>query len=157
MLLCCATDVFAETGLILKELAIHSPNDQAIFNLKRLIIADTEVKVKALKFPDNNGKILIMDIPALNTKDFADLITPSLGLPITSDTIAAVTKKIHSYLDSRGFKEIHILIPDQNVSTGELRIAVITGKFTLAHLCLSSIAKINTPLSFDPNRGTNHY
>jgi len=153
ILLSYMTFSFAETQLDKSELAIRSQNNQVIFKLNRLILADTEVKVKALKFPNNNGKILIMDIPALNTKDFADLITPSLGLPITSETISAVTKKIHSYLDSRGFKEIHILVPDQNVSTGELRIAVITGKFTLAHLCLSSIAKINTPLSFDPNRG----
>jgi len=119
-------------------------SDNTKFTFKRLILSDTEYKVLNLRFPNDKGKLLIMDIPILNTKEFDQLIEPFIGKALDQSLIDTISSSISNYLKSKNFPPPAIIIPEQNISKGELRIVVVIGKFMLSHLFLTSSAKINS-------------
>jgi hemolysin activation/secretion protein len=108
------------------------------FKFRRLIIADTEVKVLNLRFPSKEGTLLIMDIPALNTQAFNDLVKTFVNKPINSEFISTISTAIKHYLISNRQDRPTVIIPAQNVATGDLRLVVVVGKYSLAQLKLLS-------------------
>ena len=123
------------------------------FPLLKILIANSESKVKSLRFPKSDSKILILDISTLNTKEFADKMSKYFGNDINAATIKAISEDIKIFLATKGYKQPDIYVPDQNISNGELRLAVIDGEAKLAHLCLTSIQKINTSINYNELKG----
>jgi hemolysin activation/secretion protein len=116
------------------------------FSFKHLYIADAEGKVSQLILPENvKNRIIIMDVPILNTKDFADSLDAYYGRPIDTALIDEISNLVINYIKKRGINLVNVITPPQNVASGDIRLVVITGRYTLAKLYLSSIEKINTP------------
>ena len=115
------------------------------FNFRHLYIADTEYKVTQLHMPESvNSHIIVMDVPILNTKPFADLFNSYYNQPITSVLLQTITNEVKRYIKAHGINLANVIIPEQNVSSGDIRLVVVLGKYTLAKLYLCSIEKITT-------------
>ena len=121
------------------------------FVFKRLIIADTEVKALNLKFPNQQGKLLIMDTPGLNNKEFAKLIEAFYSKPIDQTLITNLTNSIKDYLTSNHLSPVTIIIPNQNIADGDLRLVVVVGKYTLSRLKIASVESIAASLKLNKN------
>lgn len=119
------------------------------YKFKRLIIADTEEKVINLKFPAAAGNILIMDVPALNSKEFSSLIDPFYGRSLNAELINQLSAVITQFLTSKGLKRITVLLPEQNIQSPDLRLTVVIGKFSLAQIYIYNLTDPNT--TFTPN------
>lgn len=113
------------------------------FKFRRLILADTEEKVLNLRFPNQNGTLLIMDVPSLNTQEFNDLTKSYINQPITSEFISKLSTAIKEYLRSKHQDRPMVTIPAQNVASGELRLVVVTGKYSLAQIKLLSLDRLH--------------
>ena len=130
-----------------------TPIATASFKFKRLLIADTEVKALNLHFPSSEGKILIMDIPSLNCDEFAQLILPFYNHDLNSELIEHLNTLITDFVHKKLNLNATVLIPNQNITQGDLRLVVIIGRYKLARLYLTSISKKNTQVSFDSDTG----
>ena len=123
------------------------------YKLKRILISDTEHKVTNLHFPGTEGKILIMDIPVLNSPEFAHLLEPLLGSTINSQLIDHLDTSITDFVHTRLNASATVIVPNQNISNGDLRLVITIGRYKLARLYLTSIRKKNTQTSFPANTG----
>ena len=127
---------------------------EGVFKLNHLIISDSEQKVLNLRFPENvNGKVLIMDIPLLNTPDFADYVKKYFDNTISRQLIENLKASITKFLTSKGQKLVTVIIPNQNIARGELRLVVVQGSFSLAQLYLTSVEKSLEPFIAPVNAG----
>jgi len=138
--LCTTTCTYAQKNAINTTTTTVNNNTKFIF--KRLIIADSELKVMNLRFPNDTGRYLIMDTPGLNNQEFSKLLDPFFGKPINNTLIAEITDAIKSYLHTHNQQQSVLLFPNQNVSQGEIRLVVVIGKYMLSRLYLSSLSKI---------------
>ena len=119
------------------------------FLFNHLYIADTEEKVTQLHMPESvKSHIIIMDLPILNTTEFADQLNPLYDKVINSALIDQVASLVKSYIRSHGVDLVNVMIPPQNIASGDIRLVVVTGRFTLAKLYLTSIESLNTKVSY---------
>ena len=102
--------------------------------LKRLIISDTTEAVANINFPNNPGKILIINVSPLNAKAFADEINACFDKHITLQLCLQLSDLIKAFLHKQGVQRVHVIIPAQNTTNGDLRLAVVTGKFSINQL-----------------------
>ena len=114
----------------------HNTVTRYLFN--RLIISDTEDKTVNLHFPNaKEGHILVMDVPILNTDAFGDLIKPLYGKAISPQLIISLSETIEHFVKSKIKAPVTVIIPAQNISTGDIRFVVVIGSYNLARLVLA--------------------
>ena len=121
----------------------HNSISSTSFTFKHLYIADTEEKVAQLHMPDTvKSHIIVMDVSILNKPAFADLLSPFYGKAITPTLIDQISALISDYIKKQGVSLVNVITPEQNIASGDIRLIVVTGKFTLARLYLSSLEKL---------------
>ncbi len=126
----------------------------ASFKLKHLLISDTEAKVSSLKHPEgvaDQVHIVEMDVPYLNTAAFSDLLDPYFGKSITPDLFKDLTFTIKHYLNSQGQKLVSVIIPEQSVSKGDIRLVVVVGRYSLSRLYLTTLENSRLPFKIPEN------
>jgi hemolysin activation/secretion protein len=123
------------------------------FKFQKLYIADSEEKVNNLINPSISDRLVIMDVPVLNNKEFLDLIQIYFEKPITPETLNEISQRIKSFIISRFKGPVSVVIPKQNVSKGDIRLVVVTGKYTLAKLYFTNYEKSLLPFSPLENSG----
>jgi len=132
------------------------PSSAASFKLRHLLISDTESKVEALKHPDgpaDNAPIVEMDVPYLNSQSFSDLVQPYFGKTITPELINDLSSNIKKYLYAHGNKLVSIIIPEQSVKEGDIRLVVVVGRYTLSRIYLTTLENSLNPIKIPDNAG----
>jgi hemolysin activation/secretion protein len=111
------------------------------YNLSRIVISDTSEKAAALKVVPGAGQVVIDDAPVLgnilNNQEFASLVSPLFGRPITDDALAALVAACSSCAKSHGAVLAAVQIPGQSITGGELRLAVFFGDYPLRRIIIS--------------------
>jgi hemolysin activation/secretion protein len=107
------------------------------YNLSRLLISDTQEKAAMLKASPDSGQIVIQDEPLLANEEFASLVAPLFGHPITDDTFATLVASCAAYARKHGSVLAAVQIPNQSITGGELRLAVIFGNHPLRRITIS--------------------
>jgi len=149
--------LFVMEGQYLTAQTLESkPSLSASFKLKHLLISDTEAKVASLKHPEgaaDNAHIVEMDVPYLNTKAFSDLVDPFINQTITPELFKSLTVTIKQYLRTKGHKLVSVIIPEQSVTKGDLRLIVVVGRYTLSRLYLTTLENSLQPIKIPENAG----
>ena len=107
------------------------------YNLSRLLISDTQEKASALRAAPDAGQIVIQDVPLLATAEFASLIAPLFNRPITDESLATLVGACTSYARQHGALLAAVQIPNQSITGGELRLAVVFGSYPLRRIIIS--------------------
>ncbi|MGD1031918.1 MAG: ShlB/FhaC/HecB family hemolysin secretion/activation protein [Opitutaceae bacterium] len=114
------------------------------YNLSRIVISDTSEKAAALRVAPGAGQVVIDDAPILgnilNNREFASLVAPLFGRPITDDALASVVAACASCARSHGAVLAAVQIPGQSIAGGELRLAVFFGDYPLRRIIISDTA-----------------
>ena len=94
--------------------------------LKKLLIADTELKVTALPM-DSGGssRVFVQDVEVLGAADFPAVIEPFMGKPFSVEMVKEVAGVISDYAKAHG-RTVYISAPEQaeSVLAGGLRFAI---------------------------------
>jgi hemolysin activation/secretion protein len=100
------------------------------FQLKKLIIADTEAKAAAL--PATSGgdaKVFVQDVSVLSEPGFAASVESFLGKPITNDLLNGLANAIAQFARQNDRLIVKVLPPNQDISAGIFRLAVVVGRY----------------------------
>ena len=106
-----------------------SASPAPVYKLVRLLIADTEAKAIALQAAPEAGAVVVQDVPVLAPKGFTAVIQRYIGQPLTTELVNRVAGDIQAYVRRQDRLVVDTLIPTQDISTGELRMVVIIGKY----------------------------
>jgi hemolysin activation/secretion protein len=123
------------------------------YNLSRLLVSDSPEKAAALKAGPGAGQVVIDDVPGLaaivSNQEFASLVTPLFGRPITDTALAALVAAFTACAHSHGAILAAVQIPDQSITGGELRLAVVVGNYPLHRIVIvdtpSAAAAVRLP------------
>jgi len=138
LLLLASLQIFLSFGSSVKG---QNVNHNYTFN--HLIISDSEDKVTNLRFPDSTqGHILVMDVSVLNTEAFSNTIKPLYGKSITPQLFNDLATIIENFVKTRTQSPVTVIIPPQNISSGDIRFVVVIGRYNLARLVLAG-PKVN--------------
>jgi hemolysin activation/secretion protein len=123
------------------------------FLLRWVLIADTAAKTGGLKPPSDSNNIVIEDVPLLNTKDFANLIHPYIGRPISAALVEQLVKGITNFVKEHGQQLVYVTVPEQNIAQGALRVVVVLGRYNLSRLLISDSQEKAAALNAGPGAG----
>jgi hemolysin activation/secretion protein len=123
------------------------------YNLKRLIVANTEAKAGSLVPRPNDGTIIVDDEPSLASNAFLKAMTPYFGQPITDESVNKMVDDIDKYLQARGEILAHWSLPRQYVSTGMLRIGVTVGRYPIRRVIVAETPRAAQGVVVGPNSG----
>jgi hemolysin activation/secretion protein len=121
--------------------------------LKRVLISDSEAKVAQLVAPTAKDHIVVEDEPTLNTKAFADLVTPFIGQTVTAQLVEHLVDGITAFVKQQGQPLVYVTVPQQNVADGSLRVVVILGRYNLTRLLISDSEAKAAALRAAPDAG----
>ena len=107
------------------------------YNLARLLISDTQDKAAALKAGPDSGQIVLEDEPLLASADFAARVAPLFGRPITDEAISSLVASCTAFAKQRGAVLAAVQVPNQSITGGELRLALIFGVHPLSHIIIA--------------------
>ena len=97
--------------------------------LRWLLLADSEEKAQQMSIGAGEANVLIEGIPLLDKADFVKSIAPFFGQPITKEQINELGKVITAYVKKQDRVLVTVLAPDQSIGKGELRLAVVLGRY----------------------------
>ena len=81
--------------------------------------------------------IVVLDEPLLGSDEFSDLLSGYRGKPLTADSIKSIERDITSYLKAKGQKLVDVVVPEQNIANGQLRLGVMVGRYDLFRLLIT--------------------
>ncbi len=96
--------------------------------LQRLVLADTEEA--ALAAPPDFEIVRPVNLPLLDAPDFPSVIAPLVGRPITTELLNDVGNAIAKYAREHDRLITRVLIPNQNVTDGTVRLVVVFGRYS---------------------------
>ncbi len=101
-----------------------------VYTLKKLIIADTDVKAAALP-PESGGEsaVFVQDVAVLADATFPGKIAPFIGKPLTNELLNALANTIAQHARENDRLIVKVLPPNQDISTGIFRLAVVVGRY----------------------------
>lgn len=106
-------------------------NESPVYPMKRLVLADTETGVLGVAIdPSSATSVYTRGLPLLEAADFAPVIAPFIGKPIGLDLINSVGDAIGKYARAHDRLITKVLVPNQNVADGTLRLVVLFGRFS---------------------------
>jgi hemolysin activation/secretion protein len=118
------------------------------YELGRLVIGGSFETARDAQIAPNAGQIVIDDLPVVAQQSFAVAMAPYFGQPITDESLDSIIGAITSYVKTQGQIVAKVLLPPQDIRTGQLRLAVYVGRYPLRRLVLASspadLAKINS-------------
>jgi hemolysin activation/secretion protein len=106
------------------------------YNLSRLIITDNPEIAIALKPGPGAGQVVINHVPILANEEFARLVTPLFGRPITDEALSALVAACTACARSHGAILAAVQIPEQSITGGELRLTVVVGNYPLRRIII---------------------
>jgi hemolysin activation/secretion protein len=110
-----------------------------VFRLRHLLIADT--RGKAEKMAISHGRTGIWDVPLLGTEEFDSAMDAYFGKPITPEMIERLKGDLTAFVKRKGQQLVDVMVPDQNISGGELRLVVVIGHYDLTRLVITNDEK----------------
>jgi len=123
------------------------------YDLRRLLIAGSETGVADMQVSQDAGQIVLQDVPVLGTPEFGAAVAPSIGRPITNESIGVLISEISAYLRKHDELLAKAYIPTQDISHGELRLAVITGRYPLRAVLISDTPEKAARVRAQPGDG----
>lgn len=96
--------------------------------LKKLLIADSEAKIKTLPIGSGgNTHVVVQDVAALSASDFPAVIAPFVGRPFSIELVNEIAGVIIDYAKAHD-RIVSIAAPEQaeSVQAGELRFVVVS-------------------------------
>lgn len=103
---------------------------QPVFFLRKLLIADSEAKVANLPSESGgNGTVFVQDVPVLSAPDFAAVVAPFVGKSISGELLNNLANAIAAYARLHDRLIIKVAPPNQDVSAGVFRLAVVVGRY----------------------------
>jgi len=118
------------------------------YDLGRLVIGGSYETARDAQVAPNAGQIVVDDLPVVAQQSFAVAMAPYLGKPITDESLDSIIRAITSYVKTQGQLVAKVLLPPQDIRTGQLRLAVYVGNYPLRRVVLASspaaLAKIKS-------------
>ena len=108
------------------------------YNLRRLMVAGGESQAASMKAAADATQIVVQDMPALATRDFAAAMAPYFGRPITDDSVSRMSADICAYVRGTGALVAAVAIPTQSIEGGEFRIGVVIGRYPLKRILIAN-------------------
>lgn len=100
------------------------------FVLKRVVIADTEEAALAVKVdPTSPSTTYVHNVRVFTNDDFPAAMAQYIGRPITGQLVNDLGDALTKYARTHDRLIASVQIPNQNVSEGTLRFAVVIGRF----------------------------
>ena len=109
------------------------------FKLRHLLIADT--REKAAKLSISQGRIGVWDVPLLGTQEFNDVMGVYFGRPITPESVERLERDLTAFVRRKGQQLVDVMVPDQNITGGDLRLVVVIGHYDLTRLVITNDEK----------------
>lgn len=102
-----------------------------VYRLKRVLIADSEAHVMAMKPDPKDTRIVqVQDVRLLTRPDFQAVIAPFVGDRIDGKLLTRLGSAIAQYAKAHDRMLAQVLMPKkQNVADGSLRLMVVIGRF----------------------------
>jgi len=106
------------------------PSAAPVFMLKKLIIADTDVKAAALP-ADSGGDsaVFVQDVTVLAGATFEGKMATFIGKPITNELLNTLANTIAQHARENDRLIVKVIPPNQDISTGIFRLAVVVGRY----------------------------
>ena len=106
------------------------PSAPLVFMLKKLIIADTDVKAAALP-ADSGGDsaVFVQDVAVLAGAAFQGKMAGFIGKPITNELLNTLANAIAQHARENDRLIVKVIPPNQDISTGIFRLAVVVGRY----------------------------
>jgi hemolysin activation/secretion protein len=109
---------------------LGAATESPTFLFKRLALADSEAAVLAIKPDDSSPAILyVQGIPLLQQPDFEKTVAPFIGKPIGSELLNSLSNAIGAYAKAHDRLLTSVVIPNQNVGDGTVRLVVVFGRY----------------------------
>jgi hemolysin activation/secretion protein len=97
--------------------------------LQWLLIGASEEKAQHMAIGAGDANVLIEGVPLLDKADLVQSIAPFFGKPITQELVNELGKVIIAYVKKHDRVVVSVVVPDQNLAKGELRLAVTLGRY----------------------------
>jgi hemolysin activation/secretion protein len=118
-------------SLSLASIAFSASAEEPVYLLTKLLISDSEVKASALPHESGgNASLFIEDVPLLNTPEFRAQVEKFIGQPIGNEVLNGLANAISDYARKHDRYLVQVKIPNQNITTGTLRLAVVVGRYS---------------------------
>ncbi len=114
--------------------AQSSGNSQAQLFLKQVTVVDDLQQIQANGVAPGALPVDVRGPDFLRTPEFAAVVEPYLGRPLTQAIISALVKDIFAYAKSHGHSLVDVIVPEQAVDRGVVQIALVefkAGKLTI--------------------------
>lgn len=102
----------------------------ATYPLRQILIAESVEAASALSYVPNGGFVVLS--PALsfvNAKELTKLLAAGENRPIDDRLLVAIAQVVEGFLRRNDFPIATAVIPQQKITDGALRVAVLLGKF----------------------------
>ena len=105
-------------------------NEPPAYPMQRLVLGDSEESALAVT-PDLSSPAIVYTrgLPLLEAPDFAGAIRPFVGKTIDKTLLNSVADAIAKYARAHDRLITKVVIPNQNVADGTLRLVVLFGRF----------------------------
>jgi hemolysin activation/secretion protein len=105
------------------------PTQASLF--KRLVLADSESTALSTSVdPSNDAAVIVRGLPLLEQKDFSSVIEPLIGKAISTDLLNTIGNAIAAYARAHDRLITKVIVPNQVVSDGTVRLVVVFGRFS---------------------------
>jgi hemolysin activation/secretion protein len=104
-----------------------SGDELTIPKLNGVIIVKSEAEVKKEGAPPTTG-LVVKDVPLLQGKDFAAVVAPYLGQPMSENKIRDLEDDIVLYCRSKNRPLVDVILLDQAVQNGVIQLWLLEGK-----------------------------
>lgn len=107
-------------------ISLSSLHAEETYPLRKLLLSDTEQKAAAMDPASSGpGRIVTKDLPLFATEEFDAAVGKFFGQPISTAVLNGLIAAISSYAHAHDRSVATVEVPDQNVTTGALRLGVI--------------------------------
>jgi len=98
--------------------------------LKKLLIADTEVKAAGLAGESGGEvRVFVQDVPLLAAPVFSAAMEPFMGKAITGELLNELANAIAQYARQNDRLIVKVFPPSQDIGAGVVRLAVVVGRY----------------------------
>jgi hemolysin activation/secretion protein len=101
-----------------------------VYHFKRLIFAGSLKTVTELKPAPDAGPIVVRDVAVLAGKEFETFLAPYVDRAITTQSVNQLAKDVSAYVRKHDRLVVNVLMPNQDISAGQFRMAVIIGHYS---------------------------
>lgn len=107
-----------------------TPDSAGVFPLKHLLFGDTQETAGKMITPTDGRRVVTQNVSGL--EDLASLeaaLSAFYGQPITMALIQKIGQAIGKYLQEHDRLVVDVMVPNQTVADGSLRLAIIVGRY----------------------------